>query len=61
MGLEIKNIKTDKEKYFFWEDKEIKLSFDINSNDKNYNLNSIYINHWYKIYKRWKKIMEKLA
>jgi len=38
MALEIKNIKTDKEKYIFWEDKEIKLAFDINSNDKDYNL-----------------------
>lgn len=60
MTLEIKNIKTDKDKYFFWEDKEIKLSFDIKSNDKDYNLNSVYINYWIEIHKDWKKIMESL-
>lgn len=60
MWLKIINIKTDKEKYIFWEDKEIKLSFDITSDNKDYNLNSVFVNHWIEIYKNLTKRKENL-
>lgn len=53
MALEITNIKTDKEKYIFWEDKEIKLSFEVISHDKEYKLNSVNIEYWIQYYLDW--------
>lgn len=53
MALEITNIKTDKEKYIFWEDKEIKISFEVISHDKEYKLNSVNIEYWIQYHPDW--------
>jgi len=59
MWLQIKNIKTDKEKYIFWEDKNISLTFELVSDNKDYNLNSVFIKYWYQILKGKSKIFNK--
>jgi len=46
MGLKIKNVKLDKEKYIYWIDKNINLSFELYS-DKNETIKNIYIYYWY--------------
>ena len=55
MSLQIKNIKTDKNEYIYPEDKKINISFDIFSDDKSYNINSIFINYWIEFTINWKK------
>lgn len=59
MWLQIKNIKTDKEKYIFWEDKNINLIFELVSDNKDYNLNSVFIKYWYQILKGKSKLVTK--
>jgi len=46
MGLKIKNVKLDKEKYVYWIDKNINLSFELYS-DKDQTIKNIYIYYWY--------------
>lgn len=60
MWLQIKNIKTDKEKYIFWEDKNINLTFELVSDNKDYNLNSVFIKYWYQILKGKSKLFTKI-
>ena len=52
LGLKIKNIKLDKEKYIYWLDKTINFSFDLESN-KNETIKEIVIFYWYNFY--WNK------
>jgi hypothetical protein len=50
MSLKIENIKLDKDIYTFWVDKEIKWSFTLISDGKDYKINSINIKHWVIFY-----------
>jgi len=49
MGLKIKNVKLDKEKYVYWIDKNINLSFELYS-DKNETIKEIDICYWYDFF-----------
>lgn len=55
MPLKIENIKFDKEEYIFWEDKEMKISFELVSDDKEYKLNSVNVNYWGIVYIDWEE------
>lgn len=52
MSLKIKNLRLNKIKYIYWIDTEIKLSFEIESNE-NDNIDKISIIYWYNFY--WRK------
>lgn len=58
MGLKIKNIKLDKEKYIYWIDSNMILSFELES-DKDGNIEEIVIFYWYNFY--WKQQKHKAS
>ena len=49
MSIKITNIYTEKEHNIFWKDKNIKLMFNVISEDSEYKIDSIYIEWWMKI------------
>ncbi len=56
MTLKIENLRLDKEQYIFWKDKEMKVSFNLSSNDNNESkINDIKIIYWVWVYISWKE------
>jgi len=54
MGLELKNVKLDKEVYIYWIDENINLSFELYS-EKNETIKEINIYYWYNFFWNYNK------
>ena len=55
MGIKITNITLDKEKYLYWIDKNINLSFKLETDHSDQEVEEVYINYWFNIICDWKK------
>ena len=55
MGVKITNITLDKEDYLYWIDKNINLSFKLEADNPNQEVEEVYIDYWFNIICDWKK------